>query len=213
MSVHTRIKFCGLTRPQDVDLAVSLGVDLIGLVFAARSARRVDLTVARGLRQRIPSGVEMVALMMDNPAEEVANIADILQPDVLQFHGQEAEAFCARFGVPFFKAIAVADLDASQVSERIATWPSARALLFDGHAAGEMGGSGRSFDWRILPRAGATPFLLAGGLDAGNVEDAIHEARPWGVDVSSGIESAPGIKDAQRMRAFVAAARRADAAA
>jgi phosphoribosylanthranilate isomerase len=213
MSVHRSIKFCGLTRPRDVDEAVTLGVDLIGLVFAERSQRRLDSMTACRLRERIPSGIRVVALFMDNPPEQVKHVIASVRPDVLQFHGSEDEAFCARFALPYFKAIAMGGLDGEGLNSKMACWPSAEALLFDGHAAGEQGGSGRAFDWQRLAGQHTPRFLLAGGLNATNVAHAIKVARPWGVDVSSGIESAPGIKDPRRMRAFVKAARLAETCA
>jgi len=202
----TRIKFCGLTRPADVAGAVALGVDCIGFVFAAGSPRRLTLDVAQGLRDAVPAQVRLVALMMDNPADEVAAIVSALRPDVLQFHGAEDDAFCRGFGLPYWKAIAMGD-DPASALQTLGHWPGAEAFLFDGHAAGAQGGSGERFDWTAMPASLDRPFWLAGGLDAGNVAQAIAIARPAGVDVSSGIEAAPGIKDQVRTRAFVDAVR------
>ncbi|TDK32714.1 phosphoribosylanthranilate isomerase [Luteimonas terrae] len=202
----TRIKFCGLTRSEDVAEAVALGVDCIGFVFAKRSPRHLTLDVAQGLRDAVPARVRLVALMMDNPAEEVAAIVSALRPDVLQFHGAEDDAFCRGFGLPYWKAIAMGG-DPASALRTLGRWPGADAFLFDGHAAGAQGGSGERFDWTALPATLDRPFWLAGGLDAGNVAQAIAVARPAGVDVSSGIETAPGLKDHARMRAFVDAAR------
>lgn len=198
----TRIKFCGLTRSEDVAEAVALGVDCIGIVFAKRSPRHLTLDVAQGLRDAVPARVRLVALMMDNPAEEVAAIVSALRPDVLQFHGAEDDAFCRGFGLPYWKAIAMGE-DPASALQTLGNWPGAEAFLFDGHAAGAQGGSGERFEWTALPASLDRPFWLAGGLDAGNVAQAIAIARPAGVDVSSGIEAAPGIKDHARMRAFV----------
>ncbi len=202
----TRIKFCGFTRAEDLAEAVALGVDYVGFVFAARSKRRVTPDQARALRAIVPAGIGVVALVMDNPAEEVHAIIEALRPDVLQCHGGESAGFAVQFGLPYWKALAMGG-DRSAALVQLADHPQAQAFLFDGHAAGEPGGSGQRFDWAALPAGLDRPFLLAGGLGANNVADAVAQARPWGVDVSSGIEDAPGIKSAHKMRAFVAALR------
>ena len=206
---RTRIKFCGLTRAEDVRLAVELGVDYIGLVFAPHSPRRLLLGQARMLRELVPEEIVVVALAMDNNSSEIEAIVDNVQPDLLQFHGAEEDAFCASFAKPFFKAIAMGG-ETESAFARIAQFPSASGFLFDGHAAGEQGGSGKRFDWRQMPQALEKPFLLAGGLSPGNVGVAIRTARPWGVDVSSGIELSPAVKDPEAMRRFVEAVRHAD---
>ncbi|MCD9028550.1 phosphoribosylanthranilate isomerase [Luteimonas sp. BDR2-5] len=203
----TRIKFCGLTRREDIEHAARLGVDHVGFVFAARSPRRLPLDAARALRAAVPARVGLVALVMDTPADEVAAVVDAVAPDVLQFHGREDDEFCAGFGLPYWKAVAMGG-DPARALASLDGFPGAAAFLFDGHAAGEPGGGGVRFDWTRLPATLDRPFWLAGGLDAGNVATAIAAAHPAGVDVSSGIESAPGIKDAARMRAFVDAVRR-----
>ena len=206
---HTRIKFCGLTRAEDVRLAVELGVDYIGLVFAPRSPRKLLLGQARMLRELVPEEIGVVALVMDNAAAEIKAIVENVQPDLLQFHGSEDDAFCAGFNVPFLKAIAMGG-GTDDAAARAAGFPSAYGYLLDGHAQGEQGGSGQRFDWKRVPRLDK-PVLLAGGLSSENVAIAIRTARPWGVDVSSGIESAPGIKHPERMRLFLDEARRTDA--
>ena len=207
---HTRIKFCGVTRAEDVRLAVELGVDFIGLILAERSPRRLPPGQARALRALVPEEIGVVALVMDNPRGEVADIAAGLHPDYLQFHGAEDDAFCAGFGLPFFKAIAMGD--GGDPLEAMAKFPAAHGFVLDGHGAGEQGGSGRGFDWTRLPKDSGRPVLLAGGRSPDNVAQAVRTAHPWGVDVSSGIEAAPGIKDAARMRRFIDAVRMADSA-
>lgn len=196
-----------MTRAEDVQLAVALRVDFIGLIFAERSLRRLDIAQATALRALIPATTRAVALMMDNRREDVEAVIAGVRPDVLQFHGGEDDAFCTSFGVPFFKAIAMGD--GGDPGAAMAAFPSAQGFVLDGHGAGEAGGSGRSFDWTQLPRSEARPILLAGGLTADNVALAIRTAQPWGVDVSSGIEARPGIKDADALRRFVASVRAA----
>jgi phosphoribosylanthranilate isomerase len=208
--MHTRIKFCGLTRAEDVRLAVELGVDYVGLVFAPRSPRRLLLGQARMLRELVPEEIAVVALVMDNTRTDIEHLVESLQPDLLQFHGAEDDDVAASFGRPFWKAIAMGGQQDSAFAS-LADYPSASGFLFDGHAAGEQGGSGQRFDWRQMPRATDKPFLLAGGLTPENVALAVRTARPTGVDVSSGIETAPGTKDGEKMRRFVEAVREADA--
>jgi phosphoribosylanthranilate isomerase len=142
---------------------------------------------------------------MDTPHETIAAIIEAVQPDVLQFHGGETAVFCERFGLPYFKAIAMGD--GADPLPKMAAFPTAQGFVLDGHGAGEAGGSGRTFDWARLPAAAGKPVLLAGGLGPENVAHAIAIAHPWGVDVSSGIEQAPGVKDADAMRRFVMAVR------
>ena len=208
---HTRIKFCGMTRMDDVRLAGELGADAIGLIFAARSLRCVSIGQALELRDAAAPTTSAVALVMDNRIDEVERIVGALRPDILQFHGGEDDAFCARFGIPFLKALPMREVATDAIPSLLARYPSASGFVFDGHAPGAMGGSGERFDWsRLSQQHLARPWLLAGGLDATNVGAAIRIARPWGVDVSSGVESAPGTKNAVKMRSFVDAVRRAD---
>ena len=202
---RTRIKFCGLTRLDDVRVAVELGVDAIGFVLTRKSRRHVEPATARALRQALPPFVSAVALFMDDDAQWIEQAVAIVQPDLLQFHGAESAAFAERCARPYLKAVPMASV--ADVAAFAAGHPQARGFLLDSHAAGATGGSGEAFDWTRVPRDFARPLLLAGGLDAGNVAQAIATAQPYAVDVSSGIESAPGIKDAAKMRAFVAAVR------
>ncbi|WP_342315237.1 phosphoribosylanthranilate isomerase [Lysobacter sp. FW306-1B-D06B] len=208
--LRTRIKFCGMTRADDVALACMLGVDAVGLVFAQRSSRRLEIEQARALRAQALPLVEVVALFMDNEAALVRRVIDEVHPTLLQFHGDEDDAFCRDFGVPYLKAVAMGgDADVAALSRH----PGAVGLLLDSHAKGGAGGTGHRFDWSRIPDDLDRPFLLAGGLHPDNVFDAVCAVRPWGVDVSSGIESAPGEKDGAKMRRFVEEVARADAAA
>ncbi len=206
--MRTRIKFCGMTRPGDVRLAVELGVDALGFIFAERSPRRLALADADALRQAVPPLVDVVALFMDNPGSEVAAVVRALRPSLLQFHGDEDDSFCRGFGLPFIKSLPMGEGagDAARARKR---YPSASVFLFDAHAPGQPGGRGVGFDWSTIPPQ-SRPFFLAGGLTAANVGEAIRTVRPYAVDVSSGIESAPGRKDGAKMQQFVDEARRAD---
>lgn len=207
--LRTRVKFCGMTRAQDVALACQLGVDAVGLVFAQRSPRRLEVAQAAALRSQAEPFVDVVALFMDSPAELVREVIAQVHPDVLQFHGEEDEAYCRSFGVPYFKAVAMGGDAPAEAWPRYA---SASGLLLDSHARGGGGGTGRTFDWSRIPSSLDKPFLLAGGIGPDNVFEAIEAVHPWGVDVSSGIEAAPGEKDAAKMRRFAEEVRRADMA-
>jgi len=207
---RTRIKFCGMTRAGDVRLASELGADAVGFVFAASSPRRVRPQEARSMRNALAPLVDAVALFMDNSADEVREAIRLVRPTLLQFHGDEDADFCRGFGVPWLKAVAMGEGQAPSAAALQSRYPGASGFLFDGHAPGAAGGSGASFDWRRLPVELNKPVLLAGGLNADNVFDAITTVLPWGVDVCSGIESEPGVKDGERMRRFVEEVRRAD---
>ena len=207
---RTRIKFCGLTRAEDIAEACALGVDAIGFVFAERSRRRVSVQAAAALRLTLQPFVDSVALFMDNDVDTVRDSIATVRPTWLQFHGSEDDAFCAGFGLPYLKAIAMggnAGIDAASLQR---DYPRAAGFLFDSNASGQAGGSGHTFDWSRIPADCPRPYLLAGGLHPDNVFEAIRATGCWGVDVSSGIESAPGVKNHERMRRFVAEVRRAD---
>ncbi len=202
---RTRIKFCGITRAADAIAAATLGVDAVGLVFTARSPRAVGVAQARAIVQALPPMVSVVALFMDDDAALVREVEREVRPDLLQFHGAETAECCAAFDTPYLKAVAMNST--GDVPALLAAHPHARGFLFDGHVAGGQGGQGQAFDWSRLPSDVRRPVILAGGLDAGNVADAIVRVRPWAVDVSSGIEASPGIKSPEKMQAFVKAVR------
>lgn len=208
MTARTRIKFCGITRIDDALAATAMGVDAIGLVLTCRSKRFVELAKAREIRRALPPFVAVVTLFMDDEPAWITQAIAQIEPSLLQFHGSEPAEDCVRYGRPYLKAVAMAD----DVDLRTAfsAHPQAAAFLLDGHAAGEQGGSGMIFDWTSVPRDLDRPVILAGGLTAENVRIAIETVRPYAVDVSSGIESAPGIKDADTMARFAEHVRRAD---
>jgi len=206
-NLRTRIKFCGITRTEDAAAAVSLGVDALGFVLVPASPRSIAADAAAAIRRTVPPLVSTVALFRNAEAAFVREALKVLKPDIAQFHGDEDVAFCESFGIPYFKAVAMAD--PQDLPKLAKTFASASALLLDGHDAKSMGGSGKTFDWsRVQPVN--KPLVLAGGLKPGNVAEGIAQARPYAVDVSSGIEASPGIKDSEKMRAFVLAVRRAD---
>ncbi|MFC5488588.1 phosphoribosylanthranilate isomerase [Dokdonella soli] len=205
MNSPTRIKFCGITRTEDARFAAGLGVDAIGLVFTRRSRRFVGITQARTIRRALPLFVSTVALFMDDEPGWIEEVIAEVQPDLLQFHGGEAAGFAASFARPYIKAVPMASV--TDVATYASQHPNAAGFLLDSHTGGATGGTGEAFDWTRAPRQLGRPVVLAGGLDAQNVAQAIALVRPYAVDVSSGIETAPGIKSVAKMRAFVDAVR------
>ena len=206
-SQRTRIKFCGITSAQDAEQAIALGVDALGFVLVPQSPRAIAAADAAKIRAGLPPFISTVALFRNVGAATVRAAIKILQPDILQFHGDEDVMFCEQFGLPYFKAVAMAKpQDLSALATKFA---SAKALLLDSHGPQGMGGTGQTFDWTMV-KAVNKPLILAGGLKPENVAEGIRQVRPYAVDVSSGIESAPGIKNFEKMRDFVQAVRLAD---
>lgn len=202
-----RVKICGLTRAEDVRVAREAGADALGFIFAA-SPRRLAAEDAARIVPREAPGILRVGVFLDPSERDVARVLAAVELDLLQFHGSEAQDFCAGFGLPWLKAVRVRA--AGDVARACRSWPAARGLLLDTGGAGGAGGTGQVFDWSLA--TGATlPVWLAGGLTPENVAAAIRQVNPWAVDVSSGVESAPGVKDARRVRAFIRAAREAAA--
>ena len=199
--MRVRIKVCGMTRAEDMTAAAGLGVDAIGLVFYPKSPRYVNVGQARDLVATLPAFVTVTALFLDPEESEVRVVLDNVRVELLQFHGGEPAEFCRSFGRPYIKAVPMGSR--ADIAEYARRHSGAAALLLDSHAAGQKGGTGVSFDWGSIPRVEGPPLILAGGLNAGNVATAIRIVRPYGVDVSSGVESRPGIKDAVKMEAFV----------
>lgn len=199
--MRTRVKICGITRPADGIEAARLGADAIGLVFYAPSPRAVSVAQARAVCAALPPFVSVVGLFVDAPAAEVLAVLQAVPLDVLQFHGDEAPAYCAAFGRPYLKALRMRDgLDVAAEAQRYA---SAQGLLLDTYVPGEAGGTGQAFDWRRVPQDLNKPIILAGGLTPDNVAEAIRISRPYGVDVSGGVEQVKGIKSAAKMAAFM----------
>ncbi len=207
MSVRTRIKICGVSRPEDVDAAVESGADAIGFVFHAASPRHVSIAEAAALARGLPAFVTPVGLFVNAEADFIAAACAAIANLTLQFHGDEDEPACAALGRPYLKVARMAPgFDLLDFARRFST---AQALLLDAHVDG-WGGSGKVFDWSLVPRAVPHRLVLSGGLHAANVAAGIQALRPWAVDVSSGVESSRGVKDAGLIRAFCDAVREAD---
>ncbi len=199
-----RIKICGITRPEDAEQALALGADTVGCVFHAASARHVTTVIAQDIRVAVSDAGTLVGLFVDPTVDQVQAVLDRVELDVLQFHGEESPAFCEQFQRPYLKAVAMSpDVDLAAVNS---AYCSARGLLLDSAHGGQFGGTGHRFDWEWIDARLQKRFMLAGGLTADNVGDAIRQVRPAAVDVSSGVEKKQGIKDRDRMRAFIEAA-------
>lgn len=198
--MRTRVKICGITRPQDAVAAAEAGADAIGLVFYAPSPRFVPVERAIELRDALPPFVQTVALFVNASQAQVQAVVERVRPAMLQFHGEETPAFCRGFGTPWLKACRVRP--GVDLLEYFRAYRGASGWLADAFAEG-YGGSGQSFDWSLVPAERDVPLVLSGGLHKDNVGEAIRRVRPWAVDVSSGVESAKGIKDAAKIAAFI----------
>jgi len=209
------VKICGLSTPETLDAALEAGADMVGFVFFPPSPRHLQFDLARALGERVRGRAQKVALTVDADDAFLQSIVEALRPDIVQLHGSESVAQIAairrKFGLPVMKAVPIAVKDDL---ERIATYAAvADRLLFDARAPREAtrpGGLGNTFDWHLLKDVQSrVPFMLSGGLDAGNVGEALRITRASGIDVSSGVERAPGVKDIDKIKAFVRAARSA----
>jgi len=200
-----RIKICGITRPEDAVIAADLGVDAIGLVFYAKSPRKVEIEQANRILAVVPPFMTVVGLFVDPSPFFVQTVLDEVPLDILQFHGNESSELCEDFGHRYIKALRVgADTD---INAEMAAFPGASAFLLDTLSDKAPGGTGEAFDWEKVPAGAKKPIILAGGLNPDNVAQAIQAVNPYAVDVSSGVEASKGIKDAQKMAAFVQAVR------
>lgn len=206
--MRTRIKICGITRPGDAVAAAQAGADAIGLVFYPPSPRFLNVERAREIRDALPPLVQAVALFVNPDAAQVAQVIGRVHPALLQFHGEETPGFCAQFGLPFIKACRVAQ--GIDLLKYLRPFSAASGWLLDAHVE-EYGGIGASFDWSLVPARLERPLVLSGGLTRENVGQAVRRVRPWAVDVSSGVESSKGIKEAAKIAAFIAEVSNADA--
>jgi phosphoribosylanthranilate isomerase len=208
---RTRIKICGITREEDLAVAVAAGADALGFVFYASSPRYVTPERAAQLVVHVPAFVTRVGLFVNEKAETVRAVLARVPLELLQFHGDEDAAYCSQFGRPWIKAARVKPgFDLLEYALAFAQAPGVSGLLLDADVEG-YGGGGKTFDWALIPRNLPLPVILSGGLHPGNVAEAVRAIRPWAVDVSSGVEAARGIKDAQKITEFIAGVRDADA--
>jgi len=199
--VRTRVKICGITRVEDALIAVAQGADAIGLVFYPPSPRYVSPAQAAEIVNALPAFITVVALFVDASRADVEAVLSQVNIDLIQFHGQETADECRQYGKSYMKAIRVKS-DTNLVQYTI-EYSDAKALLLDTYAEGVPGGTGQVFDWTVIPKNLSKPIVLAGGLDAENVEQAIRQVKPYAVDVSGGVEFKKGIKDAAKIAAFM----------
>ncbi|AVI63677.1 phosphoribosylanthranilate isomerase [Halomonas sp. GFAJ-1] len=204
---RTRIKFCGFTRPEDVEQAVSLGVDALGFVMWPKSSRGISPETLATLSAHVPAFATRVGLFVNQPAELIEQCLPYL--DVIQFHGDEPASFCQQFDRPWIKALRMRDgIDLHRAADE---YVQAQALLLDAYRPGTPGGTGETFDWSRIPAALEKPVILAGGLTAANIAAAVNQVAPYAVDVSGGIEASHGVKDVELMASFVKQVALADA--
>ena len=190
---RTRVKICGITRAQDAIAASDSGVDALGLVFYAGSSRHIELETAKAIMKVIPPFITTVALFKDATVEQVNEVTQELDFDLLQFHGSESPEFIQQFHHPYLKAIGMQD--PTGLPSTIARFERSKGFLLDSHAAGAAGGTGETFDWDTIPSELRQQIILAGGINPDNVAECITRIKPYAIDVSSGVESSPGIKD------------------
>lgn len=205
---RTRVKICGITRPDDARQAAWAGADALGLVFYPPSKRAISPAQAAVIASVTPVFVSMIGLFVNPEKTEVRDVLRQVHLDCLQFHGDEDAAFCESFGIPYMKAVRVkpgAEGLATDPLQEASAHPNASAILLDAFDVGQAGGTGKQFDWQVARRCVeqcSVPVVLAGGLNAANVARAITQVRPWALDLSSGVESEPGLKDPDKLREF-----------
>lgn len=199
--MRTRIKICGITRIEDARQAVEAGADAVGFVFYPPSPRAIDIDKAASIARALPPFVETVGLFVNPDPEQVRTVIEEVGISLLQFHGDEPEAFCDQFDRRWIKAVRVRSM--GDVSAAYSAYQSASGLLVDAYDPHKYGGTGQIFDWSLIPEERPLPLILAGGLNSANVASAIAAVRPWAVDVSGGVEREKGIKDPSRIVEFI----------
>ena len=206
---RTRIKICGIREPEHARIAAEAGADAIGLVFYGPSPRYVEVAQAAAVAAALPPYVMAVGLFVNAAEGEIRNVLDSVRLDLLQFQGDETPDFCERFPVPYVRAVRMEP--GTDLVEYAGRFSRAKALLLDAHVPGQPGGTGRTFDWRGIPRDLPIPLILSGGLTVENVARAVREVKPWAVDVSSGVEAGRGSKDPRKIVEFIRSVRLEDA--
>ncbi|MFK5985831.1 MAG: phosphoribosylanthranilate isomerase [Pseudomonadota bacterium] len=203
--MQTRTKICGITNIEDGLFAIDCGADALGFVFYPPSPRNISVQDAAEIIKQLPPFVTMVGLFVDESRDVIEQTINQTQIDLLQFHGNEDEAFCQQFSFPYIKAIRMKDgLDIQQLIE---DYSSARAILLDSYVAGIPGGTGEAFNWELIPAQTSKAIILAGGLTPENVAEAINIVKPFAVDVSGGVEKSKGIKDHKKIQDFIKSTR------
>lgn len=208
MLKHTRIKICGMTQPEQVKAAVNSGVDAIGVILYANSPRMINLEQAHAIRAEVPAFVSLVGVFVDADKVFIENAIKYLHLDLIQLHGDEGNEFGLSLSRPFVKAVRAKT--AEQVSAEILNYPDAAALLFDPYVKGQHGGTGQTLDCNLWPHKNVKPLILAGGLSAINVAEKIRQLSPYAVDLNSGLEDTPGVKNIDLICQAIRAIRGAD---
>lgn len=204
-----RVKICGITRSEDVHAACAAGADALGFVFYPKSPRNLGIGQAAELVAQLPPFVQSVGLFVDAEPAFIESVLKAVPLDLLQFHGNESPEQCSAFNRPYLKAVRMRP--GTDLVKYCADFYDARALLLDAFVPDTPGGTGERFDWGLIPNCLPKPIVLSGGLNPGNVVLAVRSVQPWAVDVSSGVEASPGIKDAAKMASFIANAKRMSA--
>ncbi len=208
--VQTQVKVCGITRPEDAIHATHCGADALGFVFYPPSRRNVSSETVNEIREQLDRRVALIAVVVDPDDDLLDDIVSNARPDFIQFHGNESPGRCRESGIPFIKAFRVRN--ARQLKTVSDEYSDARALLFDAFVPDKVGGTGMTFSWKLLPET-QMPTVLAGGLNLDNVAEAIGKVKPSAVDVSTGVEISPGIKDKQAITRFLATVHAVDQSA
>lgn len=210
IATRCRVKVCGITSVADAHMASAAGVDAVGLVFYAKSSRNVSVQQAAEICAALPPFVSSVGLFLDATEDFVNEVLDAVPLDLLQFHGSETAAYCQRFRRPYIKGLGMSGLSGGDFKALADQYPQSQGVLVDSHAPGAAGGTGKIFDWTQVPQDYNKAIVLAGGLTAGNVAEAIRTTQVYAVDVSSGVEAEPGVKDSAQITAFMDAVRQAN---